>query len=594
MLKLVKSSYVRLLIFDYITTKRILQIIKHSKEFLKIFEYTKSHYKLYKLFINEIDLENDINITSYFNHYTIKFPEIEKVNLKEFFFRCIRDLEKIPIFPRKEISIECLNYLYDNYFGKIIICLANPFKEVPLIKNNINEIRFLFERIDTETKNDYLPYIKTTLFDKIENKESVEKIKLFENLNLDKEDNEDLYYELMKVYPNATYNIESEFAPDIYYYSQIGKYNNFKLNIPILVDDEIETLNKILIGKNDLIDLTLNLKKNSIEYINDYLKNNIVKYFCLINFLYEENKFYLEDLKHIEKLWIIQRFYKANKYSFNISPKLNTLKVFSCEKVFMSEKSFCIIINNNPLLETVKYDKNYSDVERFTIEAAKSLSNLKFLKNLTTDNFDKNESESKFYLNLKSKSIRNLDIFNEGFVNFQILDINIPNLEYLVLENIDLVDYESNKVTFSNLTGVEMRRIKDKNFFKELVRINNLEELSYSSIEKDNYIELTNIISQLKKLENLTIIPNFFSQIGENLIIDFINKIIDFPLLEDLCIGIPVLTEKIIDCVYNNVIKINKLYSLRIIVSKYSLTMRELLMEKILSIKNIISQFEFI
>ena len=398
----------------------------------------------------------------------------------------------------------------------------------------------------------------------------------------------------MQVYPNATYNIESEFAPDINYYSQIGKYNNFKLNIPILVDDEIETLNNILIGKNDLIDLTLNLKKNSIEYIKEYLKNNIVKYFCLINFLYEENKFYLEDLKHIEKLWIIQRFYKANKYSFNISPKLNTLKVFSCEKVFMTEKSFCNIINNNPLLETVKYDKNYSDIERFTIEAAKALSNLKYLKNLTTDNFDKNASESKFYLNLKSNSIRNLDIFNEGFINFQILDINIPNLEYLVLENINLIDYDNNKVTFSNLTGVEMKRIKDKNFFKELVRINNLEELSYSSIEKDNFIELTNIISELKNLESLTIIPNFFSQFEEDQIIDFINKIINFPLLEDLCLGIPDLTEKIINCIYNNVILIKKLYSLRIIVSKYTLTMRELLMEKILSIKNIISQFEFI
>ena len=595
MLKLVKSPYLRIEIFDYLTTKRLLQIIKHSKEFLNKLEYSVEHYKLYDLFFHEVDTENDIDIPGYYTHYLIKFPKINPENLKFFFFRCLRDLEKITVFPRKEISIECLDYLYENYFGKLIICLANPYKEVPLIKNNVNEIRFLFERIDSDSKQDYFPYIKRTLFEKIEDKTNVQMIKFCENLNLDKEDNEDLYYELKDIYPNATYNLESEFSPDEYYYSQIGKYNNFKFNVPILDNEEIKILNNILISKKDLIDLTIHFQKNPITIIDDYLNKKIVKYFCLMDFIYQENIFYFENCCFLEKLWIIQRIYKRNKCSLNISPKLNKLKVFSCEKVFMTEESFCNVINNNPLLETVKFDKNYSEKERFSIKAAKALSNLKYLRNLTSDNFDKNEKEvSKFYLNFKNNSIRNLNIFNEGFVDYQILDYNLPFIENIRFENVNLIKNENKKLNFKNLIGIELRRVKEDTFLKELVEIRNIEELSYSTIEKNNFIMLTDIISQLNNLNSLSIIPNFFTDFEEVHIINFINKIKDFSLLEDLCFGIPDLTEDIVNCVYDNIIQIKKLYSVRIIVSKKNLTLKEKLMEKISTIKTIISHFEFI
>jgi hypothetical protein len=69
MLKLVKSLYLRIEIFNYLTTKRLLQIAKHSKEFLNKLEYSVEHYKLYNLFFHEVDTENDIvyNISSNFD-----------------------------------------------------------------------------------------------------------------------------------------------------------------------------------------------------------------------------------------------------------------------------------------------------------------------------------------------------------------------------------------------------------------------------------------------------------------------------------------------------------------------------------------------
>ena len=85
MLKLVKSPYLRIEIFDYLTTKRLLQIIKHSKEFLNKLEYSVEHYKLYDLFFHEVDTENDIDIPGYYTHYLIKFPKINPENLKFFF-----------------------------------------------------------------------------------------------------------------------------------------------------------------------------------------------------------------------------------------------------------------------------------------------------------------------------------------------------------------------------------------------------------------------------------------------------------------------------------------------------------------------------
>ena len=127
-----------------------------------------------------------------------------------------------------------------------------------------------------------------------------------------------------------------------------------------------------------------------------------------------------------------------------------------------------------------------------------------------------------------------------------------------------------------------------------MVEIRNIEELSYSTIEKNNFIMLTDIISQLNNLNSLSIIPNFFTDFEEVHIINFINKIKDFSLLEDLCFGIPDLTEDIVNCVYDNIIQIKKLYSVRIIVSKKNLTLKEKLMEKISTIKTIISHFEFI
>ena len=249
------------------------------------------------------------------------------------------------------------------------------------------------------------------------------------------------FFDELYEFPNALFNIQSNYFDDNTYWSQLDRFSQLKLIINEIIkeneiDDEIinnninkdinnisntktkdfenkniiiekykdieyiskiNNLNENILSIRELNNFILDFRKNKIniasEFLNAYfledknLKNKLPTQLTLINFSYEKNKKYFSEFNNkVNNLTIIQRIYKYTPYPFYLSPNIQSLKVLKLERINILEENLVLIIKNNPLLEIFEIHKNYTGYI-FGYNLAFALSNLNFLKSLMTESF---------------------------------------------------------------------------------------------------------------------------------------------------------------------------------------------------------------
>ena len=583
MLKKIKSKFLIINIFDFLCLKKELILIKKSNYFKKILE--KNDFNYYKLYneINKIkSYYEKIDLLLYYSYFlkNYKNNKISEEKIKYFLFRFIRDLKSIYIEQRNEFTLECLNYL-ENCSNDIKIKCFNSKINFPEINNKINEIGIYLKFIENDKKKTNNTNFIKNIFEKIKNKNSVKKIFFRENLNLNEIEYENFYFDLCNYFPNANINIKIDYFNDMEYFQLLQKFNEIKIVFNNKIGEEKNKFNKILIEKK-IENLILDFRKNEIEILEYFLNynNNNIKELTLINFIYKEKKEYFFNLNKIEKFYIYQRFYDLHLFPILISTKIKTLKEIYFEKVKIREENLIEILNNNPLLEVFKFEKNYNI--KFKKNLAECLNKLKYLKRLYTDHFDnppkiininnkkiiKNDltTINEFYLYLKSNSIIDLNLSDEGNVDLNILINNLPNLFNLSIENVNIYyDKNKNKKKIFNIYSLELNRTTNEfEFVEDLIQQNKLEEFCYDSIEINSYKKLINIIKNFKNLQKLRLIYNTFDKIDENDINLLLNEIKELKNLDELNFSVFRISEKINENIVNCIKELKNLNELNI------------------------------
>ena len=321
--------------------------------------------------------------------------------------------------------------------------------------------------------------------------------------------------------------------------------NSFKIN----------KLNKNILSIRQLDNFILDLRKNKIsivnEFINTYTKNqdnitNIIpSKITFINFIYEKRKEYFGELNNkVNSLIVVQRIYRNTPYPFFISPNLRSLIALKLERINILEDNLVSIINNNPLLEVFEVHKNYTGYV-FGYNLALALSQLNNIKSIITEffwykdnvpNFKTNSlvnrQENEFFKFLTSKSLKYLSFANETNINIHTLNQNLPNLISLSMEYSNIIDNNNNTKEddiLININNNNVNKIKNRFSFRNKIikrRSSSLTEINF--IKDFNYSEKDRLFPKLRDL-NVVKIDNFdeffkkmayFNKI-ENLFIDY-------------------------------------------------------------------------
>ena len=325
---------------------------------------------------------------------------------------------------------------------------------------------------------------------------------------------------------------------------------------------KIKRLNKNILSIRDLNDFILDFRKNEInvteeffkvyEKKSEYIENKLPPKLTLINFTYEKYKEYFSELNNkISSLIIVQRIYRNTPYPFFLSSELKSLIALKLERINILEDNLVCVINNNPLLEIFEIHKNYTGYI-FGYSLALALSNLKYLKSLTTeffwykdnipnfkDNDLVNKQENEFFKFLISKSLKYLSLANETNININTLQNNLPNLISLTMEYSNIIEESKNNENIGPLNNIiskpndndfpkrkrfsSMKNIKKASLNTPIFQMNYLKDFKYS--EKDrpfkklrdlNLVRIQNCDEFFKKMA-------FFNKI-ENLYIDYYDK----------------------------------------------------------------------
>ena len=388
---------------------------------------------------------------SYIPHLTRIQKNISNDVIMKYYFHFLLSQKRIYAEYNNIYFPVLLEYLNSKeYSGTLILKLEEPKLDLDKrpnieIKNQnfFLDIYFHMKWIDREKKENII-YFKKFLDEKIigENtKNKVKKIIFLEDLNLNEEKYENFFFDELYEFPNALFNIQSNYFDDNTYWSQLDRFSQLKLIINEIIkeneiDDEIinnninkdinnisntktkdfenkniiiekykdieyiskiNNLNENILSIRELNNFILDFRKNKIniasEFLNAYfledknLKNKLPTQLTLINFSYEKNKEYFSEFNNkVNNLTIIQRIYKYTPYPFYLSPNIQSLKVLKLERINILEENLVLIIKNNPLLEIFEIHKNYTGYI-FGYNLAFALSNLNFLKSLMTESF---------------------------------------------------------------------------------------------------------------------------------------------------------------------------------------------------------------
>ena len=441
-------------ILKFIPLKKFLQLFKYSKKYQKLFELEPKIYELYNNIQKGFEPFNENyqnEMLSYIPHLTRIQKNISNDVIMKYYFHFLLSQKRIYAEYNNIYFPLLLEYLNSKeYSGTLILKLEEPKLDLDKrpnieIKNQnfFLDIYFHMKWIDREKKENII-YFKKFLDEKIigENtKNKVKKIIFFEDLNLNEEKYENFFFDELYEFPNALFNIQSNYFDDNIYWSQLDRFSQLKLIInEIIKENEIDNdiinnninkdinnisntktkdfenkniiiekykdieyiskinnLNENILSIRELNNFILDFRKNKIniasEFLNAYfledknLKNKLPTQLTLINFSYEKNKEYFSELNNkVNNLTIIQRIYKYTPYPFYLSPNIQSLKVLKLERINILEENLVLIIKNNPLLEIFEIHKNYTGYI-FGYNLAFALSNLNFLKSLMTESF---------------------------------------------------------------------------------------------------------------------------------------------------------------------------------------------------------------
>ena len=495
----IKSLYVvKDTILQYLPLKRLLLLFKTNKRYRQLFQLYPSVYELFCNIQTDFEPYNE-HIENEMLSYIIHFSRLQKhlsdKLLKEYYFRFLLS-QKTILAEYDNIYFEPLfNYLNTNkYSGTLIIKLGEPKVDLSIRpnievsgKNIFLEIYFNMKWVDKE-KNDNIEYIKSFLDEKIigeETRKIVKKIQFAEHINLNEEKYEDFFFEELSLFPNASFNIQSNYFDDNSYWKDLDRFFKLKFIIEEKLDDnnnektnnnEKKLNNKAIIAnsKNNNIN---NRKINEDNNLGN--KSNInfnIKNVNSISKYYKEKK--LRNSKNIEE--DTKKEKEDNKNLYNI----NKDKIQKGETKNFSE--------TNIKYSKRRYSNNNTDQSNNTNSENSDLKKDNLMEDVKDNNiYIINNSDKKVEMNNNENEN---NIINENKLDFEeqerLSKIKRLNTNILSIRELDnfVLDFRKNKISVaeeffeayknntkniqnknpSKLTLINFTYEKDKNYFSEL------------------------------------------------------------------------------------------------------------------------------
>ena len=371
-------------ILFYVPLKRVLKIFKINKRYRNLLKLYPSIYELYYNIQNDFEPYDD-EMLSYIVHFSLMQKNLSDNLLIEYYFRFLLTQKKIAV---KYDSIHfgpLLDYLNSNkYKGILRVKLTEPKLDLG-IRPNIEikgeniflEIFFNMKWIDNE-KKDNIDYMKKFLDEKIEGEETrarVKKIEFGEYINLNEETYEDFFFDEISKFPNALFNIQSNYFDDNAYWSDLDKFFELKFIINDIIDTKENLVKQNNVKQKIKINETNN--KNNMNYINGTnLDKNSSKIIITDNNKCKGQKNDIDENSIINKNGI----------------KSDNLDIINGINIFKNENESKNIIDENNIINENKIIDDFQDEEFIT--KVKRLNNnilsIRELKNFVLD-FRKNK-----------------------------------------------------------------------------------------------------------------------------------------------------------------------------------------------------------
>ena len=515
----IKSLYVvKDIILQYLPLKSLLLLFKYSKKYRQLFQLYPSIYELFINIKNDFEpynehIENEM--LSYIVHFSRLQKHLSDKLLIEYFFRFLLS-QKIILVEYDNIYFEpLLKYLNTNkYFGTIIIKLGEPKLDLTIRpnieitgKNIFLEIYFNMKWIDRD-KKDNLEYIKRFLEEKIigtETRQIVKKIEFGEFINLNEEKYEDFFFEELSLFPNALFNIQSNYFDDNSYWKDLDRFYKLKFIVEEKLDENLKDEdNKYERKKSNQSNNNSNSNditndesyKNNIIINNNIMKrnknNSISKY-------YKEKK--LNKIKNIEEEKNKEENTKTNNANSEKN-KINNIIISDINKNIFKDKNITKINN-------IINDKNLSNI---IIDNNKDL-NINNI-NIKNDNIMNNINKKEEDINIKNSFNENKISINQNEINSEENKINIINENKL-----DIQDDDENLFKINRLNN-NILSIKELNNFILDFRKNKISiaDTFFKEYEK-KADEITNKITSKLTLINFTYERNkeYFSELNNKI-----------------------------------------------------------------------------
>ena len=510
-------------ILFYVPLKQVLKIFKINKRYRNLLKLYPSIYELYYNIQNDFEPYDD-EMLSYIVHFSLLQKHLSDNLLIEYFFRFLLTQKKIAV---KYDSIHfgpLLDYLNSNkYKGILRVKLTEPKLDLD-IRPNIEikgeniflEIFFSMKWIDNE-KKDNIDYMKKFLDEKIVGEETrgrVKKVEFGEYINLNEEAYEDFFFDEISKFPNALFNIQSNYFDDNAYWSDLDKFFELKFIINDIIDkkenleqqknDKENKKNRKSIKENETNNKSYingtNLDKNSNKIIinnnneckgqnNDNNENSII------------NK---NEIKSDEKDKLC-----SNK--INIINGINTFNIENESNNIIDENN---IINENKIINEFQDEEYTTKVRRLNknILSIRELNNfvLDFRKNkigITDEFFSIYKNNEKTKNKIPSQITLINFIYEKGKEYFGELNNQVKSLE--VVQRI----YRNTPYPFhisSNLQSLKVLKLERINILEEnlvtIVNSNPLLEIFEIHKNYSGYVfgfNLALALSQLQFLRSL-------------------------------------------------------------------------------------------
>ena len=382
-------------ILFYIPLKQVLKIFKINKRYRNLLKLYPSIYELYYNIQNDFEPYDD-EMLSYIVHFSLLQKHLSDNLLIEYFFRFLLTQKKIAV---KYDSIHfgpLLDYLNSNkYKGILRVKLTEPKLDLD-IRPNIEikgeniflEIFFNMKWIDNE-KKDNIDYMKKFLDEKIVGEETrgrVKKVEFGEYINLNEETYEDFFFDEISKFPNALFNIQSNYFDDNAYWSDLDKFFELKFIINDIIDkkENLEKINNDKENKKNRKSIKEN-ETNNKSYINGTnLDKNANK--IIIN---NNNECKDQNNDNNENSIINKNEIKSDEKDKLCSNKINIINginTFNAENESNNIIDENNIINENKIIDEIQDEEYITKVKRLN----KNILSIRELNNFVLD-FRKNK-----------------------------------------------------------------------------------------------------------------------------------------------------------------------------------------------------------